>query len=293
MLAQDGLHYSNEANISRFIFYKDLNDINLFVEDEDKEYEYETIFKRMFDNKYCIKAIFGVGGKPNLNKAFEFYGCRNHEKINIYIADGDFDRINQEKMFACNHYVYLEKYNIENYIIDENATHNFLKGKLHKKDDDVKKLIDFDNWEKTIISQAYKLFILYCTIKKHKPEIPNVGRNPYYFLNEKDGFEKPDAYNIYYKEVAGQIDELDSKIAESEKCCSDYCCGDYSKIICGKFLLTSLYVYTISMSKKKYTRDDFRWHLLSHFDISKLDYIKTKIERIIDRKLECLSYDVS
>ena len=42
------LKYTNEAVITEAILFADVNDINIFVEDTDKEYEYETIFKRMF-----------------------------------------------------------------------------------------------------------------------------------------------------------------------------------------------------------------------------------------------------
>ena len=45
---EDGLQFSEEAELNRYLFYSDLNEINFFVEDKDKEYEYETIFLRLF-----------------------------------------------------------------------------------------------------------------------------------------------------------------------------------------------------------------------------------------------------
>ena len=50
---EEGLFYSEAALLNRALFYSDYNDVNIFVEDEGKEYIYEDIFQRMFD--YQIK----------------------------------------------------------------------------------------------------------------------------------------------------------------------------------------------------------------------------------------------
>ena len=38
---EDGLFYSESALLNRVLFYSDYNDINIFVEDEHKEFIYE------------------------------------------------------------------------------------------------------------------------------------------------------------------------------------------------------------------------------------------------------------
>ncbi len=52
---------------------------------------------------------------------------------------------------------------------------------------------------------------------------------------------------------------------------------DYFNLICGKFLLDSLYAYLLNLFKNPYKKDDFIWYLINHFDISKLDYVKSAI----------------
>ena len=47
----DDLLYSSEAKATEYLFFCDLNNINIFVEDEGKEFEYETIFKRLLGKK--------------------------------------------------------------------------------------------------------------------------------------------------------------------------------------------------------------------------------------------------
>jgi len=106
------LEFSEEGLANVYFLYKDLNDINIFVEDLDKEYEYETIFKRLFSDKYSIRKIFPTGGKPMLVKRFQEFGTHSDKDLkvkNFYIADGDFDRIiDSENMINQNQIIYLE-----------------------------------------------------------------------------------------------------------------------------------------------------------------------------------------
>ena len=44
----DELRYTREAELNRYLFYKDINEINFFVEDKNKEFEYETILEKLF-----------------------------------------------------------------------------------------------------------------------------------------------------------------------------------------------------------------------------------------------------
>ena len=62
----DGLQFTEEGELNRYLFYSDLNEINFIVEDKDKEYEYETIFKRLFKGKYKIASIIAANGKPGV-----------------------------------------------------------------------------------------------------------------------------------------------------------------------------------------------------------------------------------
>mgnify|MGYP000869244540 FL=1 len=38
----DELRYTDEAELNRYLFYGDINEVNFFVEDKNKEYEYEN-----------------------------------------------------------------------------------------------------------------------------------------------------------------------------------------------------------------------------------------------------------
>ena len=142
MSEADELIYSDEASAARCMLYQDINDINIIVEDKGKEFEYETIFKRLLKDEYHIYTIFAIGGKKNV---YSFYQeCREKKDVrnNVYIVDGDFDRYtNPDEMVRDPCFIYLEAYNIENYFVDKRACEQFAKGLLKCLEKDVERKI--------------------------------------------------------------------------------------------------------------------------------------------------------
>jgi len=274
--------YSSEASATRYLYYQGLNDINVFVEDAGKEYEYETIFKRLFGDQYSISAIFALGGKRNVRSRFEEFGTENpddHTVKNFYIVDGDFDRyIHQEDLVDNPFFIYLKTYNIENYFLDETACIQFAKGRLKCFDIVARDKINFRFWKETIVGQAAKLFLCYCFVKKYFPEIESVKRSAYLFIDDKTGFERDDsAYQQYWEMVLALRSDVEEKIAEIVAIYEQINGKEFYNLICGKFLFDSLYCYIRSIVNSKFEKSDFRWHLINHFDISQLDYVKFAI----------------
>lgn len=275
----DELMYSDEAAATRYLFYQGLNDINLFVEDAGKEYEYETIFKRLLGENYHIDTIFAAGGKLKVKELFKELGEKKDEIKNFYIVDGDFDRyIYPDDMINNPCFIYLKTYNIENYFLDQVACIQYTKGKLKCLDCEAKEKLDFIRWKETIVTQSAKLFLCYCFIKKYHPEIQTLSKNPYQFIDQLTGFERTDgAYQQYWERVLQLDIDAGNRIAEIETIYKYINGDDYFNLICGKFLFISLSCHVRSIIGKKFKNEDLRWHLINNFDISKLEYVKTAI----------------
>ena len=280
----DELRYTREAELNRYLFYKDINEINFFVEDKNKEFEYETILDKLFQGKYKIVSIIAADGKQGVKQAFLEFGEKSNDysqKNNFYIVDGDFDEyIHNEEMIRNPHFIYLKKYNIENYFIDERAVVKFAKGKLHVLDQRVRERINFAYWKDTIVEQAKRLFLLYCAVQKVLPEEPNVARSEYLFIDDKTGFERSGGYELYYDHIVTLRSNIDSDIEDIKTIYEMKNGTDYSGFICGKFLMTSLYVYLKSKIKKNFTKDEMRWTLICNFDVSSLSFIRERVESI-------------
>ena len=226
----------------------------------------------------------GVGGKVELIKSFHEFGLNNNDnpKIkNVYIADGDFDRyIYEENMIDSPNFIYLETYNIENYFIDKKASEKFAKGQLKCSDNEVELKVDFDNWKNKIVEQASRLFFYYCYVKKEYPKEQNVSRSPYLFIDDKDGLEKAGALETYQNFVFTLNDKAEEEVEKIRESFYEKC-DDAFNLICGKFLFESLYCHIRSVTKVKFRKDDFRWHLICNFDIKTLGYIKNRILTIM------------
>lgn len=287
-MSSGDLQFSLEGIMTSIKFFEDINKIHLIVEDKGKESEYETIFKRLLQEEYNIEKIFAVGGKSNVKRCYEELKDEKTLPL-IFLVDGDFDRYNDpENMINDERFIYLETYNIESYLIDEKACVHFVKRYMCSSNEkEIKNRLNFTLWYTTIVQQAKDLFFIYCYLQKYKPEIPNVQRSSYFFIDYKTGFKRND----------NEFENFQKEIYESDQCAEGRIKGiidfynsihgnNYSYLICGKFLFNSLKCYLTNIVNeelhKKCHIDDItlRWCLIDNFDLKKLLYIKDVINAV-------------
>ena len=216
------LQYSDDALDVRADMIDTANsEIVVFVEDIDKEYFYEKIFDRLFENENVLLKPIGLGGKNKVISRFN-ENKEKEESNYFYLVDGDFDRYIGIELIKDDRFIYLEAYNIENYIIDENVVYNFLTGKLKKTKSEVRDLFDFNKWKQKIVDESKKLFLCYAFIlcylnniedsdiiidKRYNAKgnsflsIENVSRSALKFLNDKTGYEQAGRFDEYHQEV--------------------------------------------------------------------------------------------
>lgn len=104
------------------ILYTQFNDIEFFVEDTEQEYFYFHTLKKVFPN-LAFEKIFPLNGKANVKNAALL---NTGSKKKIYIVDLDFDEILGSKEDLPNLF-YLERYSIENYLLERAALQHVIK----------------------------------------------------------------------------------------------------------------------------------------------------------------------
>lgn len=280
---QKELRYSEEGLLNRVLFLSRNNDINVFVEDEFKEYEYECILNRLFERRINIINIFPMKGKLGVQKAFKEYGTYYNEKPAIYIVDGDFDILLEKDIIENSHYIYLDKYNIESYYVDRHAVIQFMIGKLKQREQYVIQKVEYDFWEYDTYKKLETLFINHIIVQRQFPQETNVGYSPYKFVNHLDGIVSKEKIDEYVTTLKSRISNYDELKIEIIKKYEDILEGDPSRLICGKYILASLSQYLRKKLNVKFKEDDFKYHLICQFDINKLGFLKEKIENIIGR----------
>lgn len=277
---EDGLFYSESALLNRVLFYSDYNDINIFVEDEHKEFIYENIFQRMFNYQIRLNKIFPMKGKPGVEKAFREYGCSYDGKPAIYLVDGDFDLVMGKEMIDNPNYIYLEKYNIESYYIDEKAVLRYMAGKMKTTQKKVSEEIEYSKWEDMIFEAMKELFINYMVAQNAFPEEKNVGIPPHSYFY-KNGYANIERIGSYINSLKSRIPNYDIEYDSCKSKFETILCGNITRLVCGKYLLASLSNYLREKAKVTYKEDDFIYFLVSSFDIKRLDFVKNRILHII------------
>ncbi len=280
----DALLYTHEAEATRYFYYKDSQEINFFVEDKNKEYEYELLFEKLFPD-LTIKTIFSSGGKPAMENLFQEFGVfdqDNNSHPNIYIVDGDFDIIiAPDNMIQHEHYIYLDAYNIESLLFEETACVRLSMCRLEKGFSYTKDKIKIKDWYSKIINQSQKLFVIYCFLKAYYPTVKNVGNSPYLFIDPSTGFEKTNVMDEYRLTLQDNGINLDQdKLDDILYKFSLKYGNEYWRMICGKFILTSLMHYLKTKGVSVNYRD-LKHHFLLNPDSKRFMYLTTKVNTVL------------
>lgn len=280
-----GLHFSEDALFNRPLFLSRFNDVNIYVEDIGKEYEYEEIFERLFDSNLNIFSIFPLGGKEAVIKGYQEKGPRDNDgKINIFIVDGDFDNLWEDQKTISPNLIYLTRYNIESYYCTKDAVIRFVRIFLKCTRREAETIAHFEDWHNIVRDEMGKLFVLFAVVKRHYPQLPNVQLGPHKFLNH-NGNVVVEKYEEYRDLVSQQIGSIDGFLEEIyEKIHSQFDGDEEEKImsiVCGKYQFDSLCRQLTVYCRRNINREILRSTLISSFDLKPLYFLKDQILALI------------
>jgi hypothetical protein len=117
---------SLKAKTAKSVFFEEINDIDIFIEDTAFGYEklFQLLFSRVFDGKYQVNKVFPLGGRKAVTDQHKL-----HEKLgrpSLFIVDGDLflltgDEVNNEEGLYK-----VPFYCIENILCDSDALHDLM-----------------------------------------------------------------------------------------------------------------------------------------------------------------------
>lgn len=262
------------------LLYAQFNDVSFFVEDTDQEYLYFNILKRLFPN-VKINKIFPLHGKGNLkNHAKAHIG----DKQKIYIADLDFDEILENKEEIENVF-YLNKYSIENYLIEKNGIYEIIREKNPRlKNIDISGIFSLNEILqicKRLLSELTCVFII---IQKH-----SLGKD-YFGINPPRDFNI-EPHNLGYKNsfVTDYLDEvevllrnIDRRFSLQAKCSQFKChfrsIDNAMKNIPGKYILNLVKFQLVHLKLiSDMTVDSFTYKLAKECDVNCFNDLREEI----------------
>jgi hypothetical protein len=266
------------------IVYTQFNEIEFYVEDIEQENFYFEILKKLFPNIKFDK-IFPLGGKPNV---FADAALNIGNRKKVYLVDLDFDEILGIRN-AANNIFYLEKYSIENYLLDYNAIKEIvIEQKPKIKHQDIENTFDIDSFLVECHTLFSDLICYYLAIQKHELGIENVNCDTARFCNFNaiPATLKPLQVNGYHTQIENALRaknarlKLDSQLRNFKKYVKTV--SESIKHIPGKYILNFLkYRIEHLFSLAQMTLESFTYRLARNCDLGELNYLRQRVTNYI------------
>lgn len=271
--------WSPKAKNAMPIFYKQWNDIDIYIEDMALETKkmFHRILERCYADLYRINKIFPLGDRDSvINACIADISVGGRPKI--YIIDGDLDLLLDTNPCGIRCLYVLPVYCIENVIIDEGATIRIIvEEDKHREEDELTNVFNFSEWIRANDHYLTELFIEYALMRKFLPLEKSVGYRISNLLSSDDGCVDPTKVMNRILELSRQmIDIAGSDVYNRERNIivnRISGLGDRKSLIVasGKdYLLHLLNLRMRSITRIQCTRESLKIRLATYCDISLL-----------------------
>lgn len=269
------LEYSNRATIGYAELYKSINKVTVFIEDTKGRLIYERILEKLW-GPGKVERVFPLNGREFvINDWRKNLGNRSY----IYIIDGDLDIISG-RLISRDNLVQLDRYCLENYLIDEKSIAKVLEDYIPENADHEIVMREFSDLIRDIGVFFLGIFILYAISQKHQVGEKCISEGSLRYFG-RQGF-KPEALRArmryFYRTLAEAIgrEKVRADIAEIRSNVSSM--EDALHSISGKSHVLPI-VHKISEWKYRYTGNlqVFSNQLSNHSSISRESAIGKKL----------------
>jgi hypothetical protein len=183
MVDQQQSFPSKSANYlyAQSVFFTQFNDVDFYVEDEDKESLYFSVLSRLFP-RIRIDRIFPLGGKLAVVKHAQ---APPAGRRSVHLLDKDFDDLLGTTV-ALPTVIYLDRHCLENYILEPLAIYRFIVAeKPTLTEAKVRAMFDVSKFLRDTVSDLRPLFLCFFLVQKHHLQMPNVSQSVAQFCNTK------------------------------------------------------------------------------------------------------------
>lgn len=285
MSTYESLERSTKSLFNKSIFLSVYNDLIIYVEDIDLGAVYEKILNRIFENNIKFDNIYLSGGKGKVKEMYEKYKM-DPIVPSFFIVDLDYDNLLEKEIIKDDNFLYLNRYSIENYLLNDSAAINILNPRLNKGIKECSNLVSFDNWLNKIEKELKFLNSLFLSVQYLGLGIENTKKSAESFLHDRT-FEidqsKIDNYYLKVCEVAKEVNKLD----ELKDCIDRYNSLQDALVrhtFPGKILLKIFYHHILNLlpvGRKQLYINDFYYNSADQCDIQPLQYIKENVEKYL------------
>lgn len=261
------------------ILWTQFNDVNFYVEDVDQQNFYLYLLKKLFPD-IRISRIFPLGGKSNVINAAK----KSRSKKKIFLLDLDFDEILNKKVNKTNIF-YLNKYSIENYLLDEKGIIELVKEENPKLTDlKIRTRLNFSEFKKECLSLFGELSCNFLLIHKFELGLDylKIEPNRDCHFDDKNCCIKSAVINQFFGQVATSlaIKKPGAKYQNQVKLHMKYF-NSVERCLTnapGKYLINFLILKLKKLFQFSQTRTEvFIYRLMKNCGFEKLEYLKVAV----------------
>jgi len=212
--------FSAEYRYAESVFFVQFNDFDFYVEDEGQQNMYFRILSKLFPD-VRLETIFPLCGKQNL---IAHAKSNTSGRKSVYILDKDFDDLLGKLENLCNLF-YLDRYSIENFLLEEVAVVNFVLAERPKlRRNWVLSELAFSTLFDEIVLSLRLLFALFFVVQKYSVAVKSTGYRPDEFSEPKKGEVNSARIDEYHRLVLKRSKQqhLDLNLAEEFDNCRTF-----------------------------------------------------------------------
>ncbi|EMA2435306.1 TPA: DUF4435 domain-containing protein [Vibrio vulnificus] len=283
---------SDAANQSVGLFYRSLQEIEIYVEDVDAEAIYTELLTRATASKVKIRKIISLAGREKVVKHCQEY---DEDFPALFIIDGDLDLLHDEREGALERLFQHRLYCLENYLFCKNAGAELLRdhsGRLSLEQ--ALELLEWDKFLDDLTPTLLELFKVYAVSWKALEEdrIKTVSRPYHTMCNQK---KKPSHWELCTHKAQVVIDDIKEQVLK--KITAEQYNEIYNSVseaidkleaplyaVSGKdYLLKALREYLASKGASYSLDDGFKFKLARYCDTQPLSELSAAIVHTVTK----------
>lgn len=272
---------SDAANQSVGLFYRALQEIEIYVEDVEAEAIYTELLSRATNYQVKIKKVISLGGRGKVVER-----CLEYDESfpALFIIDGDLDLLLGEREGPHKRLYQHRLYCLENYLFCSSASVELLRdysGRLLV--DQAKEKLEWDDfiaYLSPILLELFKVYAVSWKALEEDDRVVTVSRSYHTMCNQ---MRKPSHFSLCQDKVQQVIDEIKNIVTqavgeERYKEIYDRVCEEVDKLesplyaVSGKdYLLKALREHLASKGASYSCDDGFKFRLARYCDLEPLE----------------------
>lgn len=164
-----------EANAAKSVFFEDVNDIDIYIEDTAFGYEklYTILFSRIFRDTYKVNQVFALGGRKAV---IEQHNAHDSERPSLYVIDGDLFLLTGDNVHNTKGLYKLPYYCIENILCDFSSLLTIMDEEEPIRNlDSLHASFGYLDWVENNEDKLFSLFVEYATSMLLNPQEQTVA----------------------------------------------------------------------------------------------------------------------